>query len=289
MNSRFFALALSLLATAVVAQEPEVTSTAIKGNLYLLQGRGGNVVTSVGADGALLIDSDYANFAPAYQRALEALGQGSARFVINTHWHSDHAGGNDYWGDNGGVVIAHDNVRQRVSTEQVSTTFGRTTPASPPAAWPMVTYADSVALHFNGNTIEVQHYPAGHTDGDSVVFFVEQNVVHMGDHFFKDRFPFVDLDSGGSVDGFIDNVTALLDKIGPDTVVVPGHGSLAKRADLERYLDMLISTRAEVAGMRAQGLDSAAVQARGLSEKWETWGAGFINEERWISFLLLSP
>ena len=283
-------LGLCLLASTAMAETPpSVTTTAIKDGLYLLQGRGGNVMASVGDDGVLLIDSDYANYAPAYQQALSALGDDKARFLINTHWHGDHTGGNNFWGERGGVIVAHDNVRERMSTRQDNKFFGRVTEPSPAAAWPMVTYEDSLALHVNGDTLEVQHYPVGHTDGDSVVFFVKANVVHLGDHFFKDRFPFVDLASGGTIDGFISNVAALLEKTGPDTVIVPGHGSLADRGDLQRYYDMLVATRAAVKSMQAEGLDLAAIQAQGLDAKWESWGGGFINQDNWISFIVLSP
>ncbi len=281
-------LGLCLGAATVLAESPSVTTTTIKDGLYLLQGRGGNVMASVGDDGVLLIDSDYPNYAPAYQQALTALGDGKARFLINTHWHGDHTGGNSYWGERGGVILAHDNVRERMSSPQDNKYIGRVEP-SPAVAWPMVTYEDSLALHVNGDTLEVQHYPAGHTDGDSVVFFVNANVVHLGDHFFKDRFPFVDLGSGGTIEGFIANIAVLLEKISPDTVIIPGHGSLANRADLQRYYDMLLATRAEVKSMQAEGLDLAAIQARGLDSQWASWGGGFIKQDNWISFIVLSP
>ena len=281
-------LCLCLFAATVTAATPSVTTTAIRDGLYLLQGRGGNVMASVGADGVLLIDSDYANYTAAYQQALTALGDGKARFLINTHWHGDHTGGNNYWGEQGGVIVAHDNVRERMSSHQDNQVFGQVDP-SPVAAWPMVTYADSLALHVNGDTVEVQHYPGGHTDGDSVVFFLKANVVHLGDHFFKDRFPFVDIGSGGTIDGFIANIAMLLKKTSADTVIIPGHGSVANRADLQRYYDMLVATRAAVKSMQAEGLDLAAIQARGLDPKWASWGGGFIKQDKWISFLVLSP
>ncbi len=281
-------LGLCLFAATVIAETPSVTTTAIKDGLYLLQGRGGNVMASVGDDGVLLIDSDYANYLPAYQQALTALGDGRARFLINTHWHGDHTGGNTYWGEQGAVIVAHDNVRERMSSSQDNKLLGLVEP-SPVAAWPMVTYDDSLALHVNGDTVEVRHYPGGHTDGDSVVFFVKANVVHLGDHFFKDRFPFVDIDSGGTVDGFIANVALLLEKISADTVIIPGHGSLANRADLQRYYNMLVATRAAVKSMQAEGLDLAAIQARGLDAQWASWGGGFIKQDNWISFIVLSP
>ena len=288
MTRKLVVLALCLLTLPALAQKPEVKITPLKDSLYLLQGRGGNVVASLGDDGVLMIDNDFANYRPAYQAALDSLGDAKVRFVINTHWHGDHTGGNAGWGESGSVILAHDNVRQRLSTTQVNKFFDRTTEASPAAAWPLVTYADSLALHVNGDTVEVQHYPAGHTDGDSVVFFVKANVVHMGDHYFKDRFPFVDLASGGSVDGFVDNIAALLERVDGNTIIVPGHGDLANRADLKRYHQMLLETRKTVRDMLARGMDLEAIQARGLGKKWEAWGKLFINEDAWISFIVAS-
>jgi len=273
---------------AFAAEKPSINTTKINASLYLLQGRGGNVMASIGADGVLLVDTDYGEYAPAYEQAVKALTDETVRFVVNTHWHGDHTGGNEYWGKQDSLIIAHDNVRQRVSTLQVNKLFGRETPPADPAAWPLVSYGDSMALHLNGNTIELQHYPRGHTDGDAVVFFVTDNVVHLGDHFFKDRFPFVDMGSGGHAGGYTANVKALLSRVDKDTVIVPGHGSLADKADLQRYYQMLVDTRAEVGAMKDSGKSLEQVQERGLDPRWESWGAGFINEKTWIGFLYAS-
>ncbi|MCZ6830978.1 MAG: MBL fold metallo-hydrolase [Gammaproteobacteria bacterium] len=246
------------------------------------------MVASVGADGVLLVDDDYSEYAMAYEQAVKALSDEAVRFVVNTHWHGDHTGNNEFWGKREAVIVAHDNVRKRLSTLQVNKFFGRETPPADPTAWPLVSYGDSMALHLNGNTIELQHYPRGHTDGDTVVFFTTDNVVHMGDHFFKDRFPFVDMGSGGHAGNYAANVAAILAKVDADTVIVPGHGALANKADLQRYHDMLVETRAEVGGMKSSGMSLEQIQARGLDLRWESWGTGFINEENWIVFLYAS-
>ena len=287
---KYLIISLSVvLCTAALAEEPpSVNTTQITASLYLLQGRGGNMVASVGVDGVLLIDDDYPQYAQAEEAAIAKLSEAGTRFVINTHWHGDHTGGNEYWGKSGAVIVAHDNVRQRLSTLQVNKFFGRDIPASDPAAWPLVSYGTSMAMHLNGDTIELQHYPHGHTDGDTVVFFTTSNVVHMGDHFFKDRFPFVDMASGGNASSYAENVAAVLQKVDDSTVIVPGHGSLATKADLQRYHAMLVETRAEVHSMKASGMTLKQVQARGLNDKWQSWGAGFINQENWISFLYAS-
>ena len=287
---KYLMLLLFMMSCAVArAAEPvTVSTTKITSSLYLLQGAGGNVMASVGSDGVLLIDDDYSQNAPIFEAAIDKLTESATRFVINTHWHGDHTGGNEYWGKSGAVIVAHDNVRERLSTVQVNKFFGRETPASDPAAWPLVSYGTSMAMHVNGDTLELQHYPRGHTDGDTVVYFTRANVVHMGDHYFKDRFPFVDLASGGNAVSFADNIAAVLQKVDSKTVIVPGHGALADKADLQRYHAMLVETQAEVRAMKSSGMTLKQVQARGLDDQWQSWGGGFINQDNWIVFLYTS-
>lgn len=290
---RIALLGLLLTAATAGAQAPEtptVTTTPLKGSLYFLQGKGGNVVASAGEDGILIIDDDYADYAAAYHEALKAIaaGPGLPKLVINTHWHLDHVGTNGYWGERGAVIMAQENVYQRMSTRQEMKALGRVIEPSPPPALPVVTYGDSVTLRFNGDRLEIQHFPRGHTDGDSVVFFTGENVVHMGDHFFKDRFPFVDLGSGGNVLSYTANVAAILARINDATVVVPGHGALADRADLQRYHQMLESTTALVKSALDQGLTVAQVSEQGLGPEWQSWSQGFIDEKSWISFIAAS-
>ena len=279
------ALLCLIFSATVYAQDLTVSTTAIKDGLYLLQGRGGNVLASVGEDGVLMVDDDYAQYAEAYKAALGKLSDEGPRYVLNTHWHGDHTGGNEFWGERGAVIVAHDNIYARMSTRQEMKIFGRVVEASPRAALPEVTFADSLALRFNGHTVEMNHLPSGHTDGDSVIYVVDANVVHMGDLFFKDRFPFVDMGSGGSVDGYLANVKTVLDSIDAETVIVPGHGTLADRSDLQRYLEMLTDTRAEVLAKLDQGMSVEEIQEQGLDGRWKSWGEGFINESTWIGFL----
>jgi cyclase len=274
-------------------EKPQVSTTALKGALYLLQGRGGNVMASVGDDGILIIDDDYAQYASAYQQALNELRPDSGEtqtpsFVINTHWHGDHTGSNGFWAERGSVIVAHNNVRLRMSSRQETKALGTVVEPSPPSALPVVTYGDSLVLHFNGDEIEVQHFPRRHTDGDSTVFFTNENVVHMGDHFFKDAFPFIDLGSGGSVAGYTANVATLLTRVDSSTVIIPGHGSVANKTDLKRYYEMLTATTAAVKAALASGLSLAQVIEQGLGEQWSSWGRGFINEETWISTIAAS-
>ncbi|MEZ5567005.1 MAG: MBL fold metallo-hydrolase [Halioglobus sp.] len=280
-----FAAASASAVLAAGADEKTVKVQALRGPLQLLQGQGGNVVASVGLDGILLIDNDYSEWGPVYEEVIAKFTEGALlpSFVVNTHWHFDHSGNNEYWAGRGAVILAHDNVRVRMAAGQTIEALDREIAPSPPLALPMVTFADSLALHFNGDTLEVQHYPGGHTDGDSVVFYARENVVHMGDLFFKDRFPFIDLSSGGTVAGYIRNVEAVLARVDDDTLIVPGHGSLASRADLERYLGMLKSTTNAVQGALDKGMSIEEITGLTLGAKWAAWGKGFIDEPAWIA------
>ena len=291
---KFSVLGLCLgLAPALLAEdpaEPVVQLSEIKPGLHLLQGRGGNVVASLGADGLLLVDDDYAELQNAYRTALDELaGEGSIpRYLLNTHWHFDHVGNNAYWGEQGTVILAHRNVRARMSTRQEMKAFNRVVEASPAAALPVVTFEDSLALHFNGLDVEVRHFPRGHTDGDSMVFFPSLNVVHTGDHYFFDRFPFIDLGSGGDVRGYTANVAALLEVLDDRSVIVPGHGPLASRDDLQRFHDMLVATTDLIEGHLEEGMPVEAIIEQGLGAQWQAWGAGFIDEPTWIRIVAAS-
>ncbi len=268
-------------------QELSVSVTHLKGALHMLRGRGGNVVASVGDDGVLIIDDDYPEYGLSFEQALLGLGMKSAapRFILNTHWHKDHSGSNGYWGERGAVIIAHNNVLKRMSTRQEIKALGLVMEPSPRVALPVVTFETGLALHFNGDDIEVQHFPRGHTDGDSIVFFNKENTVHMGDHFFNGAFPFVDLGSGGNVKSYAANVKVVLGRIDDDTMVVPGHGVLANKADLLRFHNMIIETSALVESRLDQGMSVKEITDQGLGEQWASWGKGFITEASWIAFI----
>ncbi len=280
---------LLILPTSLVAAESTVFSTSlIKNQLHLLQGKGGNVLAALGSDGLLIVDDDYAENGKLLEDALQVLAGDAPRFVLNTHWHGDHAGSNQYFGERNALIVAQKNVRKRIEAGQKNTYFKSAVPPSPKSALPLVTYDDSITMHINGNDIEIVHYPAGHTDGDSVVYFVQDNVVHMGDHFFNSFFPFVDIASGGNVVSYAANVAEVLGRINDDTIVVPGHGPLATKADLQKFSDMLNGTINEVRGMHAKGMSLELIQVSGLSERWKNWSVGFIPEKVWISFIVQS-
>ena len=265
----------------------EVKATKVAGNVHMLQGAGGNIGVSVGADGILIVDDQFAPLADKIKAALKTLGEGKLKFVLNTHWHGDHTGGNVVFGPEA-PIIAHDNVRQRLSTEQKSEVFKSTTPASPKEALPVITFGQSLSVHFNGEEIKVLHYPHGHTDGDSVIFFTGSNVVHMGDDFFAGRFPFVDLESGGSVEGLVRNIGEIIAKLPAGVKIIPGHGPISSADDLKLYHRMLVETTEIVHKKMAAGKTLDQIKAEGLPEEWKAWGSGFIKTDAWIQTIYRS-
>ncbi|MDZ7687012.1 MAG: MBL fold metallo-hydrolase [Gammaproteobacteria bacterium] len=273
-----FACALIALTLTVSASGQDrfadvtIETVNVAGNISVLYGAGGNIGVSAGEDGLLIIDDQFLPLAGRIKAALAKLGEDQPTWVLNTHYHGDHTGGNPAFG-NDGIIVAHDNVRIRLVGGEENL---------PKSALPVVTYSEKASIHFNNEEIRLLHMPSGHTDGDTVVFFSDSGVVHMGDHFFRDRFPYVDLGAGGSVKGMTRNVAKILSMIDDDTRIIPGHGKLGGKADLERYHDMLTRTTAAVSKMVDNGLSIDDAVARGLDDKWESWGTGFINEERWI-------
>ena len=199
--------------------------------------------------------------------------------MLNTHFHGDHIGSNAFFGDTG-TIIAHENVRERLTSPR--TRGDRTSPAMASEGWPVITFDDSLFIHFNGERIRVIHLPNGHTDGDSVIVFTKSNVVHMGDDFFAGRFPYVDLDSGGSVQGLTRNIGKVIKQVSPDVKIIPGHGPLSTVDDLKAFHDMLIETTRIVKQAVSSGRSLDEIKTDGLPSKWDEWGSGFIPTERWI-------
>jgi glyoxylase-like metal-dependent hydrolase (beta-lactamase superfamily II) len=268
-------------------QDVEFKTTNITGNVYLLQGRGGNIGAITGSDGILIVDDDYRAMSQKLSDALKALGSAKPRFILNTHYHGDHTEGNEFFGKDS-TIVAHVNVRKRMSQPNFLSLFNRTVPASPAHAWPIVTYTQGMSLHVNGDEVKVVHFPSGHTDGDSVVSFTNANVWHLGDDFFVGRFPFVDLDSGGSVNGLIHNIGTLITMIKPDAKIIPGHGPLATIDDLRAYYRLLVETSNIVQdGMKA-GKTLDDLKKAGLPEKYKEAGSGFINTPTWIEIVYKS-
>jgi len=288
----FLLLIVSLLfAVSASAQtdfsKVQMKATKVAGNVYMLEGAGGNIGVSVGDDGLLIVDDQFAPLADKIRAALKGIADKKLHFILNTHWHGDHTGGNVAFGPEA-TIIAHDNVRKRLSTEQKSAVFNSTTPPSPKEALPVITFDQTLTVHFNGEDIRAIHYPHGHTDGDSVIFFSASNVVHLGDDFFAGRFPFVDLESGGSVEGLIKNIGELITKIPNDAKLIPGHGPISTLDDLKSYHRMLQQTTEIVRGKIKAGKTLDQIKSEGLPAEWAPWGAGFIKTDRWVETIYRS-
>ncbi len=291
MLRRLASLGLGLaLALPAVAQGDfdavEIETVPITAGLHLLVGRGGNIVVSTGADGPVLVDDQYAPLAPKIEAAVRALQDGAVRFVINTHWHGDHTGGNEALGKRGALIVAHENVRRRMSTKQFMAAFGREVPPAPPAALPGVTFDDGVTLHWNDEEIVVEHVDPAHTDGDAHVWFRRANVVHAGDTYFAGTFPFIDVSSGGTLAGMIRSADRLLEDAGPDTTIVPGHGPLSNAVELRAWRAMLAAVRDRVQAALGAGKTLEAFQAeRPLADLAAEYGGGFVDSERFVAIV----
>ncbi len=284
------ALIVALLAAArPAAAQGEMDDVVIKphhvaGNIHMLEGSGGNIGVSAGEDGILIVDDQFKPLAGKIRAALEGIRKGPLRFVLNTHYHGDHVGSNEVFGREA-TIIAHDNVRKRLSTRWESSRGPRE--PLPKEAWPVITFDRSVSIHFNGERIEVLHVPTGHTDGDSIIFFTGSNVVHMGDQMFSGLFPFVDIEGGGSLKGYTDNVAAVIARVPPDVKIIPGHGPISTVEDLKAFHRMLTETAAMVEKKIRAGTSLETLKAEGLPG-YETWSWQFISTERWIDTLYRS-
>lgn len=281
----FIMLASAQLTAAQDFDAVEIKATHVRGNIYMLEGSGGNIGVSIGADGILMVDDQFAPLAEKIEQALTDLGGGKLHFLLNTHWHGDHTGGNEIFGKST-TIIAHENVRARLTTEQTS--FGRTIPAKSKDGWPVITLDKSLSIHFNGETIEVIHYPHGHTDGDIVIFFSGSNVVHMGDDFFSGRFPYVDLDHGGDVKTLVETIGKIIDRLLDDVKIIPGHGPLSNLDDLKKYHRMLKETSNLVHQKMQAGKTLEQITKQGLPAEWDGWSWSFIPTESWIETIYQS-
>jgi cyclase len=280
MMDKYFLFTALLIAAASVSAAPadrfaavEIKAQHVSGSIHMLEGAGGNIGVSIGEDGTLIVDDQYAPLADKIIAALEELGGDRPKLILNTHYHGDHTGSNPEMGTTG-TIVSHDNVRVRLLAEE----------DFPRSGLPLVTFDDDLNLHFNDETIEVIHLPAGHTDGDSVVWFKQSNVIHMGDHFFKNRFPYIDIGSGGDVDGFVSNVESVLAQVPEDIKIIPGHGSLSDRAELVSTIAVIKATAAAIRDALDNGTDSAEIVAD-LNKNYPTWGSGFITAERWVQIV----
>ena len=261
----------------------QVKAAPVAGPVYMLTGSGGNIGLVAGDDAVFVVDDQFAPLTPKILAAIKTVTPNAVRFVVNTHWHSDHTGGNEHMGEAGALIFAHENVRKRMSTEQFIEALNRKEPAAPHGALPVVTFTDTVSFHLNGDSIVVFHVPPAHTDGDAIILFTKSNVIHSGDLFVSDRFPFVDRSSGGSIHGIIRAAEIIAAASNAQTKIIPGHGPLSDRARVQAYHDMLVvlrdRMRKEIAAKHTIEQILASKITADYDAQWST------NRERFLRIL----
>jgi glyoxylase-like metal-dependent hydrolase (beta-lactamase superfamily II) len=269
----YLATTACLIVAPVQAQDfsaVEIETVPVADDLFMLVGQGGNIGLSVGDDGALIIDTQYAPLSDRIRQAVTAAGGSDVEFVINTHWHGDHTGGNPDFANAGAVIMAHTNVRVRLAAADDAN----------PAGFPRVTYPDRLRFYWNGDDVDMIHVPPAHTDGDTIVHFTNLNAFHMGDTFFNGTYPFIDVDSGGSFDGLIAAGERVIGLADDQTTIIPGHGPLADKADLEEWIGIMSTIRSRFQSLIDDGLSADEVIAAGVTSEWdEAMGGGFMNPE----------
>lgn len=286
----FLICAAAFAAQIAFAQEDfskvEIATEKLSATTYMMTGSGGNLGLSIGEDAVFLIDDQFAPLTPRITAAIAKLTDKPVKFVLNTHWHFDHTGGNENVGKAGAVIVAHENVRKRLSVDGFIEFFGMKTKAEPRIALPVVTFTRDVTFHINGDEVVAYHAPRAHTDGDAIVRFKNSDVIHMGDTFFNRLYPFIDTSSGGTVDGVIAAVDRVLKIAGDGTKIIPGHGPLGNKDDLKVYRDMLATVSGRIKSQIKQGRKlEEVVAAKPTAEFDAVWGKGFLAPEKFVEML----
>lgn len=276
-------------AAAQEMADVKIQTTHLSGGVYMLSGRGGNIGLSVGEDGVFLIDDQYAPLTAKIKTAIAKITDKPIVFVVNTHWHGDHTGGNENLGKAGAIIVAHENVRKRMSADQFNEVFNRTTAASPKGALPIVTFTDEMTFFWNGDDINIFHVDPAHTDGDVIIYFTKTNVVHMGDTYFNGMYPYIDVSAGGSINGVIRAVNGVISKIDDNTKIIPGHGPLSHKSELVEYKTVLDNIRNRVVKLIKAGKSKTEVIAAKPTKEYDAdWGGGFMKPDIWVGILYTS-
>lgn len=277
-------LLAATLSGAAAAQQ--IDSVEVKDNIHMLTGDGGNIGVFIGADGTFMIDDKFAPLTEAILAKVGELGGDTPKFLLNTHYHGDHTGGNENLGKTGSLIVAHEHVRKRLAEGTTIKAFDMVTPAQGGSALPVITFTRDMRFHLNGETVDIVHLPAAHTDGDSYVHFVDANVIHTGDVVFNGFYPFIDVDHGGTLKGVIAAVDTMLALVDDDTRIIPGHGPLASRQDVVNYRDMLATVQERLGTLKAAGKSADETGAeKPLADLEAEWGDGNFTGDRWIGLI----
>jgi glyoxylase-like metal-dependent hydrolase (beta-lactamase superfamily II) len=262
----------------------EIKTEKLADNIYALFGAGGNIGILVGEDGVFMIDDQFAPLSDKIKAAINEISDHEVKYVVNTHFHYDHTGGNENLGDGGAIIIAHENVRKRLKTEQFIEYFKNNAPASPAGAWPEISFTRDIKFHINGEDVKVVHCPHAHTDGDAMVYFKKSNVLHMGDIYFNEMFPFVDVPNGGSINGLLKAVEKALHVSNHETVIIPGHGPISNKSELMEYYAMINTLRDRTVLAKKAGQSFEQLNLEELLKGYESI-EGFIPAKDFISFI----
>ena len=274
------------ISTAAAQEEVTIKTVKVRDGIYMLVGSGGNIGLFIGEDGTFLIDDQFAPLTPKHLDAIKAVGGEHPKFLINTHYHADHTGGNENLGKAGTVIFSHDQVRERLTVETVSKAFNMTTPPLPKDALPIVTYSTDITFHINDDTLHAFHVSRAHTDGDSVIHFRSANVIHAGDILFNGFYPFIDVDNGGSLKGMIQGADEILALVNGETRIIPGHGPLGNKAQLQAFRDMLATAYKRLNRLKKKGLSAEeAVGEKPLADLEERWGKGMFTGDKWVGLV----
>ena len=286
----FIAVCALAFALPAAAQQDfskvEIKTTRLADTTYMMEGSGGNLGLSIGEDAVFLIDDQFAPLSEKIAAAIAKLTDKPVRFILNTHWHFDHVGGNENFARSGAIIVAHENVRNRMSSDQFLEFFKQKVPASPRSALPVVTFAGSVTLHLNGDEMRAIHIPRAHTDGDAIVHFVKSDVIHMGDVYFNGMYPFIDTSSGGTIQGTIAGCDRALAIAKDSTRIIPGHGPLSNKVELKAYRDMLATVADRIGKLVAEGKTPEEIAAaKPTADLDAKWGQGFIKPETFAAMI----
>ena len=278
-------LTIHFVSFSVQAQN-ELSTEQISDSIYVISGQGGNIGVLLGDDGTFMIDDKFPNLSQDIVAALESIGSGKPKYLLNTHFHGDHTGGNVYFGKGGATIISHHNVRKRLAEGYSIPVFNNDTPPALPDALSKITYSSDMTLHLNEETIHIYHPPLAHTDGDSFVFFENANVIHTGDLLFNGFFPFIDVHNGGNVQGMINTANQMLNIANDETKIIPGHGPMATPNDLVAFRDMLSVVQERLSSLKSEGKSAdEAVAEKPLADLDEKWGDGFLPTDKWIKII----